>query len=768
MKTTGYYRNGMEHLVDELQKMDALIHRQVRKHNALYPSDGPGVFNGLYITGEEINRIMGKKPAFKETSSSPGGDDEIADTIEYIQGLELKILAQVKNSLERQTYLPLVQLALLFDLTPFERDILLVCLAPELDLKYEKIFAYLQDDVSKKQPSVNLILDLLCRSPEERTNARVCFLDHSSLLRYGLVTFSDDADGDNDPPKSLLSRCLKPDDRITVFLLGLKGMDSRLSSFAKLVYPQREWSSLVMEEHLKEQFIRLAERYLENSSETRKQLIFYLKGPYGVGKKSTAEAFCSHLQIPLLLVDTRDLLVQIKNRNSETDYGKIVIRLFRETLLQPAAIYFDGFDRLIAGADEGNGTGNHEEESRVSSWRKRIIEAVKEYTLFTFFAGQKEWHPPRGFAGRTFVNIDFPVPSYPQRERLWKQSLNGRFSLAPGIRIDVISSKFNFTAGQIRDALEEAGNCAAVRGCTESKNGAIAITMEDLYRSCHSQSNQKLSQMAQKVNPKYTWTDIVLPQDKIRQLKEICSHVTYRQVVYWEWGFGAKFSLGNGLNILFSGPSGTGKTMSAEIIAGTLGLELYKIDLSNVVSKYIGETEKNLQRIFKEAETANCILFFDEADALFGKRSEVKDSHDRYANIEINYLLQKMEEHAGIVILATNFLKNIDDAFKRRIHFSVDFPFPDEIYRLKIWQNIFPSAMPGGKGIDFEFLAKKFRLPGGNIKNIAVNAAFLAAENSQEVGMLHAIQATKRELQKMGKHCSPSDFSKYYNLMNEC
>ncbi|NIM15108.1 MAG: AAA family ATPase [Candidatus Aminicenantes bacterium] len=338
-------------------------------------------------------------------------------------------------------------------------------------------------------------------------------------------------------------------------------------------------------------------------------------------------------------------MVQNKNRNSEADFGKIVTRLFRETLLQPAAIYFEGFDRLIARDSEGN--SNHGDEGVLSIWQKRIIEAVKEFTFITFFAGEKEWHPPRGFAGQTFVEIDFPVPSYPQRKHLWKQSLNGRFSLAPGIRIDIIANKFNFTAGQIRDALEEAGNCAAVRGRSESKNSTIAITMEDLYRSCHSQSNQKLSEMAQKVRPKYTWTDIVLPQDKLRQLKEICSHVTYRQVVYWEWGFGAKFSLGNGLNILFSGPSGTGKTMSAEIIAGNLGLELYKIDLSNVVSKYIGETEKNLRRIFKEAETANCILFFDEADALFGKRSEVKDSHDRYANIEINYLLQKMGKHCS-------------------------------------------------------------------------------------------------------------------------
>ena len=236
-------------------------------------------------------------------------------------------------------------------------------------------------------------------------------------------------------------------------------------------------------------------------------------------------------------------------------------------------------------------------------------------------------------------------------------------------------------------------------------------------------------------------------------------------MVYGQWGFDRKLSLGKGLNILFSGPSGTGKTMAAEIMAHELKLDIYKIDLSVIVSKYVGETEKNLSKIFQEAETSNAILFFDEADTLFGKRSEVRDSHDRYANIEIGYLLQKMEEYTGIVILASNLRKNIDEAFTRRMHFSVDFPFPDEGHRLKIWRTIFPSEAPLHEDIDFAFLAKRFKIAGGNIKNIALNGAFLAAENSKRIGMSHIIQATKREYQKMGKLCSPSDFGKYYDLI---
>jgi SpoVK/Ycf46/Vps4 family AAA+-type ATPase len=235
--------------------------------------------------------------------------------------------------------------------------------------------------------------------------------------------------------------------------------------------------------------------------------------------------------------------------------------------------------------------------------------------------------------------------------------------------------------------------------------------------------------------------------------------------VYSDWGFEKKLSLGKGLNVLFSGPSGTGKTMAAEIVAHELQLDLYKIDLSTIVSKYIGETEKNLNRIFKEGQASNAILFFDEADAIFGKRSEVKDAHDRYANIEIAYLLQKMEEYDGMVVLATNFRKNIDDAFSRRMHFTLDFPVPDELDRKRIWLNIFPGNAPLDKDIDFDFLARQFQITGGNIKNIALGAAFLAAQNGNLINMKNIIRATKREYQKMGKLCTEDDFADYLEIV---
>jgi SpoVK/Ycf46/Vps4 family AAA+-type ATPase len=291
------------------------------------------------------------------------------------------------------------------------------------------------------------------------------------------------------------------------------------------------------------------------------------------------------------------------------------------------------------------------------------------------------------------------------------------------------------------------------------------VTSQDLYSACRQQSGQRLNTLARQIHPKYEWNDIVLPRDQMEQLHEICGYVKYYYTVYDIWGFGRKLSLGRGLNVLFGGPSGTGKTMAAEIMANELGLDLYKIDLSAIVSKYIGETEKNLDRIFREGQTANAILFFDEADAIFGKRSEVRDSHDRYANIEIAYLLQKMEEYDGVTILATNLRKNMDEAFARRMHFTVEFPFPEEPDRYRIWQGVFPAEAPLAEDISLSFLARQFKITGGNIKNISLNAAFLAAQDGGRITMESLIRATKREYQKMGKLCTEGDFAHYFEIV---
>ena len=282
-------------------------------------------------------------------------------------------------------------------------------------------------------------------------------------------------------------------------------------------------------------------------------------------------------------------------------------------------------------------------------------------------------------------------------------------------------------------------------------------TLDDLSAAARAQTGQALAALTRRIEPAARWDDLVVPDDTMAQLRELCRRSVGRRRVLDEWGFGRKLSRGRGVNALFAGPSGTGKTMAAEIIAAELGLDLYAIDLAGVVSKWIGETEKNLDRIFRAAEDADAVLFFDEADSLFGKRSEVRDSHDRYANIEISYLLQKMEEYDGLAILATNLRQNLDEAFLRRLAFTIIFPFPEEADRRRIWQVIWPAEMPMGDDVDLDSLARQFKLSGGQIKNIALAAAHLAAAEGKPLMMAHLRHATRREYQKLGKVLSEAE-----------
>jgi SpoVK/Ycf46/Vps4 family AAA+-type ATPase len=412
----------------------------------------------------------------------------------------------------------------------------------------------------------------------------------------------------------------------------------------------------------------------------------------------------------------------------------------REALLQPAVLCLENFDVLNV-------------EDLASQTRlKLIFDVAKACCRQIFLFGRRPWQP-RGLLNESvFIDLYFPNPDDGDRKQLWEAITPDQF--ADDVDFGALASKFHFTRGQIQDAFIAAGDLARLRTPADGK-----ICMSDLEAACRAQSSQKLASLTKHVTPKYTWNDIVLPENVLAQLREICQCVSHRYRVLGEWGFGRRLSLGKGVNALFAGSSGTGKTMGTEIIANELGMDLYKIDLSGVISKYIGETEKNLDRIFAAAEETSAILFFDEADALFGKRSEVRDSHDRYANIEISYLLQKMEEYEGLAILATNLRQNMDDAFLRRLQFVVEFPFPDEYHRKRIWEVLFPAEAPRDQ-IEFEFLASQFRFAGGNIKNIVLGAAYLASADGGRITMNHVMRATSRECHKIGRVFTHDDREK--------
>jgi SpoVK/Ycf46/Vps4 family AAA+-type ATPase len=414
----------------------------------------------------------------------------------------------------------------------------------------------------------------------------------------------------------------------------------------------------------------------------------------------------------------------------------------REATLFSSAIYVSSFDSIT-------------EDEKSKHLQKVLETCIEEFSSITILSGEKEWFPIDMFANSRFVSLKLSLPNAIARKNLWVLlSKKNGYRLEDDIDFGLLASKFLFTRAKIERSLNYARNIAAAH----QGNEKYKIRMAELYEGCRAQSSQKLLSMARKVKPIYTWKDIVLPKDNKEQLREICSNVKHRILVYDRWGFEKKLSLGKGLNILFSGPTGTGKTMAAEVIANELQLEMYKIDLSAVVSKWVGETEKNLTRIFAEARDMNGIIFFDEADALFGKRTGVKDAHDRYANLETSYLLQKIEEYEGIVILSSNFRENIDEAFLRRMHFKVEFQLPDDESRLSIWRNIFPIGAPISSDVDMNFLAKKFKISGGNIKNVALAAAFYAAEESSSICLRHIIKALRREYLKIGRLPSEADF----------
>jgi hypothetical protein len=358
-------------------------------------------------------------------------------------------------------------------------------------------------------------------------------------------------------------------------------------------------------------------------------------------------------------------------------------------------------------------------------------------------SGRAKWQFKGDKRDRAILWQEFPALSFTQQRALWRFFL-GEPGEDEKWDSAALASQFHLQGGQIRDAVALARDIARQRG-----NGGLLE--EDLLAAARMQSSSRLDELAHQVASRYQWADLVLPPDQLAILKEVVTMVRARPKVLEEWGVGKKLASSTAVTVLFAGEPGTGKTMAAGVIASELGLELYKIDLSSLVSKYIGETEKNLEVLFKEAEQSNAILFFDEADAVFGKRSGIRDAHDRYANIGVSYLLQRMEAYDGVTILATNLRANLDEAFTRRLQFVVDFPFPDEAARLRIWETLFPPEIPRADDVDLAFLAQRFKLAGGSIRNIIVNAAFKAAEEGDQLAMEHLLHAARRELQKMGR-----------------
>ncbi len=487
---------------------------------------------------------------------------------------------------------------------------------------------------------------------------------------------------------------------------------------------------------------RIANRIFEISKlrPEEKQFCFYLHGEAGIGKRTLAKR-ASELMVKGTIIIDMKLYALL---SSETFY-KLIYSPLREALIINGNICLANFEIF------------NEMSPQKYEYLEFLMENVPKFSREMFILSNKEVSNLPVKSNISVVNIPLESLSSKENSALWKsylRDLNG----VTKVSAKELANKFNFTPAQMKFTMDSARSLWYWKGCKELK-------IKDMCKCAYSNSISKLSTKSTIIKSRYTWKNLVLDRKEKNMIRSACDQIKYRNIVYDEWGMDSRILYGRGLSMLFAGPPGTGKTMAAQVVANELNLELYKTDLSQVVSKYIGETEKNLNELFNEAKKSNVILFFDETDALFGKRTTVKDSHDKNANLETSFLLQKMEEYDGVSIMTTNYLENIDVAFFRRISYVIHFAFPDALAREKIWKNMFSSKTPLSPDIDFKYLSKNFEMTGGSIKNIAVNAAFMAARDSKEVKMEHILKSLIYEVKKQGKNVIKDDLGEYGYLL---
>ncbi|MDX2216072.1 MAG: AAA family ATPase [Oculatellaceae cyanobacterium bins.114] len=613
---------------------------------------------------------------------------------ELAADLEIEELNEITRSLTPAPTLQILTAA--FNLTSFERDVLLLCAGVELSASIAQLCAKVQGSSSLAYPTFSLALAVL---PDTHWSA---LSPMRPLRRWRLIEVSNG--------ESLTQSRLRIDERILHYLNGVFYFDDRLQGLIEKVSA----GSLIPPSHQKlvQQVTKLWSQHNGSS-----RPIVQLFGRSSEGK-AIAFAVCQSINAQLHLLRVVDIPANSAEREA-------LARLWeREALLMNSVLLVDC----------------HELDSSTLRPLLRFLTSVQTRIILST-------HDPVTLGSRRAqLRLEVQAINHDEQQQIWKNLLGDRMTNLNGC-FNALTAQFHLSPEAIEQVSQEAiAQTDMSDQVSEADDQQLSTT---LWNACRVYARPRLDELAQRIPAIATWDDLILPEVQKQLLREIMAQVRQRVTVYDRWQFAVRGANGLGISALFAGSSGTGKTMAAEVIAQELQLDLYRIDLSQVVSKYIGETEKNLRRVFDAAETGGVILLFDEADALFGKRSEVRDSHDRYANIEVSYLLQRMEAYRGLAILTTNFKEAIDPAFMRRIRFVVQFPFPELEQRAEIWQRIFPKQLPT-EGLDFFQLAR-LNVAGGNIRNIALNAAFLAADRGESVQMYHLLQAAQSEYTKLEK-----------------
>lgn len=665
-------RNDLRGLAQDLTWLDAILSEAV----ALQRARAGEMLPGVYISEGEVDELLGRPPL---TSTVENG---VVAPPEAWYG-------------ER-----LVQLAVRCGLTAFDAAVLLIALAQQVDRRYGRLYAYLQDDLTKPFATPGLTLDLLCRGFLAQTQWRSRLQPEAPLLALGLLQLG----GDDTQP--LRQRPLQMEERVVGFLLGSDAPDAALPGARLHGVPERQ---VMLVPQAQEAFDKLRGEWCQAPLAA----VPLIAGEVASGRRLSAQHLANHAGRPLLTWSASTAVP--------------AWRPLREALLTGAVLCVADCEPLF-------------EESN-AAWRETFENTARDSGVPLILTMRTIANLPAEFAGRRTTLLRITGATTKERTAVWLQEARIAGVELKQAQAELLAATYRLDGARIKEAVAR----AIVLG------GGVENASEHLIDASRALSTVTLGTLGREVIPRFGWDDIVLPAEVTVVLREIVERVRHRPLVFGEWGFNAKHAASRNLSILFSGPSGTGKTMSAEVMANDLGLSLYRVDLAAVVSKYIGETEKNLSKIFDDASASGAILFFDEADAMFGKRSEISDSHDRYANLEVSYLLQRMEEYDGIVILASNLRNNMDDAFIRRLHFAVDFPFPEIQARAEIFRRTMPKSTPLDDEVDLQSLARRYRLSGGNIRNVVVASAFLAAAEDSVVRQKHLELAVRREHQKMGK-----------------
>jgi ATPase family associated with various cellular activities (AAA) len=688
---------------------------------------------GLLIT---TMRDSGANPALKHLVVTDAEVDHLLDDSRALDdsvysGSLLLLLEEFS-----QARIKIDGLSRLFSLNAFEIESLLVCLAPDIDRRFDRLIAYVNDDLTKSRPSIDTLLRLLA-APSEQLQFQRYFLSDSPLFRLGLLLCDD-----RKPPRSATFRVA---DGVVRYLLDYEGLDERIArlqmdrdtpALARLLWRSRPAISDVAT-----YLASIFETADEAPSESNSGTIVGLCGRAGSGRAHALDTACQCARTSRIDIDARKL------KAFSAEVAELTTATLRDAHLHRKVVAIHHADILL------NDTELQSECcGAVRNW-------LRSFGGCVVLCSEERLPYPLWFPTAATIELEMPALGIAEREIAWTQAISQTMRWRPEECLTLASalaSKFRLTEGEIAVSLRQA---KAPLSASSDADERTRILHDVVGRS----AAPRLHRLTEAVVTKHSIKDLVLSEDRMTLIDDIVRRVQHRRTVLEDWCFDDVSSRGKGLIALFHGASGTGKTMAADAVAHTLHMRMFRIDLAGVVSKYIGETEKNLRTIFDEADRMDSVLFFDEADALFGKRSEVKDAHDRYANIEINYLLQRVENFSGIAILATNKRDHIDEAFLRRIHISLEFPMPQAPERLRLWRQSFPSNAPLATDIDWEFLARRFEFAGGTIRNAALSAAYLAADADGEIGMREIVNAVRIEIVKAGRRMPHEEFGRYSN-----